>query len=100
MMTETQLYTAIEQLIKSNMELAESNRILAKEEHEKVDLLYTTVITGDPEGNKPGMLEVQRNHSKVIDNVARASWVMIGAAIVAGLTLTWEIVRHVTLGLP
>jgi hypothetical protein len=100
MMTEAQLYAAMEQLIISNRELAESNRLLAKEEHEKVDLLFTTVVTGDPENNKPGLLEVSRNHQKVLDNFSRGFWVMIGAGIVAIMTFTWEIIRHVALGLP
>ena len=95
MMTEAQLYAAIEELIKSNKALVDSNQ-------EKVQMLYSVVVEGDPKNNIPSMLEVIRNQEEDIrvikSSFSKVIWIMVGVAIPAVAAFTWLAVGHIIFG--
>ncbi len=58
----------------------------------KVDEIYKILVTGDPENNRPGLVERMRNAESYIDSQKRIIWVLLGAVGIDLVMRLWSLV--------
>ena len=86
-----ELYGKLERLIGTNEELVDA----IKTTNEQNATLWRLVVTGDPENNKPSMLETVRSHGNFIGGFKRAGWILIGVVITLVPAFIWYTSYHV-----
>lgn len=63
---------------------------------QKIDRLYVIIMVGEPEENKPSLLEIVRGHEAFISWWKRAAWIFLGAIITAIPVYLYVTAMHVS----
>lgn len=65
------------------------------DDHQKTETLWKLVVEGDSEKKIIPILEVLRGHERAISNMARVSWALLIAVLIAAIPITIDVIIHV-----